>query len=270
MTTTVTSRHGPAPARTAAANPFAPKYGSSADKDTKAIDSFLKQHWNVKLVKDDARTVAGVRTSVEGLVKKNGLDVDRFKDLSAKKPGESGEQQVLRAVYAYGVLAGERFALSGSKDQIELLNSLRKIKNLPPLELKVVEAMDFGSALESLTRTLSKAGFKAEPKGWAAYKKTANEFDPPGPEARTFKGRELHFSLGASIGGFGDTASRAGVFYNLERDRSTLNSLASAVFRQGMNLGVITLEKPLDAALTKARTESLSSLGRAGGDRFDR
>lgn len=271
--TTVTSHRAPAPARTAAVSPLTPSYGAPLEKDLKAVGDHLGKHWNVKLGKDDAKSIAAARTSVEGLVKKSGLDVERFRALSGKRAGDTPVEQLTRAVYAYGVLAGERYQLSQSGSQIDLINRLREIKSKPPLEdLQVVKPLDFGGALEGLTKAMSRATLKAEPKGWAAYKKTAQEYDEPGPEAKGFKGKPLHSSLGASIGGFGDTTSRASVFYNELRDRSPLNTMLSAVFRQGMNLGVVTLEKPLQAAVDRALVEAGMPrvVGGLTGDRFDR
>lgn len=274
--TTVTSHRAAAPSRPASANPLAPAYGTSPNKDLAAIGSFLEKHWNVGVGKDDAKALAAARTAVEGLVKKNGLDVGRFKELAARRPGDSPAEQLTRTVFAYGVLAGERYELSQAKSQIDLINRLREIRSKPSRgDLPMVDALPFGDVVEALTRTLAKtAALKAEPKGWAAYKKTAGEYDPPGPEADDFKGKKLHPSLGASIGDFGDSASRASVFYNQVRDRSPLNTLVGAVFRQGMNLGVLTLEKPLKVALDRALVDA-GMPGVIGGrtrrpDGFDR
>jgi hypothetical protein len=102
MTTTVSSRHAAAPSRAAAANPFEPSYGTAAKKDLDAIDSFLGKHWNVKV---DAKSAGAARTAIEALVKKEGLDVGRFRALAAKRDGEKPAEQLDRAVFAYGVLA---------------------------------------------------------------------------------------------------------------------------------------------------------------------
>jgi hypothetical protein len=274
MTTVHRTHAATATARTAATSPLKPAYGTSPEKDLTAISAHLGKNWSVTVANGDAKSLNAVRTSIEGLVKKNGLDVERFRALAAKKPGDSAFEQLNRAVFAYGVLAGERYAFSQQGNQIDLINRLREIKSRPPLaDLPVVKPLDFGSVADQLTRTVAKgAGLKAEPNGWAAYKKTADEYDEPGPDAKGFKGRPLHFSLGASIGGFGDTTSKATVFYNHVRNRTPLNTLVSAVFRQGMNLGVLTLDKPLDAAVNKALAEAgnLGVVGGRTGDRFDR
>jgi len=245
------SRRPVASTRTAAASPFAPMYGAAAEKELGAIADFLKRNWEVKALRAD------VRPPLEALVKKNGLDAARFRELAAPRGKETRERLFTRAVFAYGVLAGERYAMSQRSVEIDMVNLLRKSQGKPPLPgLKKVEPLNFGTALDAVSRVLAKSGAKAEPSGWAAYKKTADEYDVPGPESETFKGRELHPSLGATVGGFGVSMSRATTFYNFVRDRSPLNTFASSVFRQGMSLGVATVEKPIQAAIDRARADA--------------
>ncbi|MBL8957919.1 MAG: hypothetical protein JNK82_44500 [Myxococcaceae bacterium] len=251
LTTTASlSRAQPSKTKTSAAGPLRPRYGAQAEKELGAIDDFLKRNWQLKATPTDLKYLS----VVAALVKKHGLDAGRFRELATPRGKESPERQLTRAAFAYGVLAGERFAVSRAAHEVQMINLLREARGKPPLpELKQVEPLDFGKALEELTTLMSKAGLKAAPSGWATYKKTAREYDPPGPEAKTFKGRQLHFSIGSSAGGFGDSMSRATTYYHHLRGRSPLNTLLSSVFRQGMNLGLETLDQPLRAALERER-----------------
>jgi hypothetical protein len=240
-----TARVSPPPAKRAV-EPLA-ALRRAADDDLAAVGTFLSRHWNVRLT---GTAVKSARSAIATLAKQHGVDPARLRTLSAPTPGakEQPQAQLARAVYAFGMLAGESYAAVGARPYLRDVNRDREGRGLPPLTVATpASQIDSVAVMSSLARSLARE-VKAEPKGYATYRRTAGEFDPPGPEAEDFEGRPPYGNAAAAgSGGFGAAASRARVFYNEARQRPPLDSLLLAVFAQGANLSVESIQAPIIA-----------------------
>lgn len=120
-----------------------------------------------------------------------------------------------------------------------------KLKGFKPRKEDEPEPeFDFAKEVEIMAKSLKKDwGMRAQPKDYQAFKKAYNEDREIKPEILEFGRTKLHHSI--EYEGFPfETLSKENILYNDEKqDKEPLTELVSAVYKQGMNLGVLAVEE---------------------------
>jgi hypothetical protein len=172
-------------------------------------------------------------------------------------------RELVAYVVAQGVGLGDRFGKDWLREQqqtanttIESANHARGTKqptfNFP---LDAEPPADFGAEATRLeAQVQARFGVTARPKAVVpddAY---------PTSDAAPFDGAPLHRTLAVASPGFAESLSPEGVRYNLDRDRSELNTLVSAIARQGMTVAVLDLDERYGTKIRAGRDQARAAL----------
>ncbi len=190
----------------------------SPEKERDEIVKFLDKYWNVKV-----------------------------------RPGKSlGE--AIDYVLQEGINSGIAWQEKKSQELVEDYNTLANWANEAGGNVSVIDfertttdedVARYNNPFKRLESVLRKNWlFSAQPKGYKKFKRTHEAIPQAYDEDLEFFGSGLHSSLRSSCPGFADSLEKGFVYYSeKEQDRSPVNELAGAIYRQGMTIGIQMVEQ---------------------------